>query len=186
MLKGSWPRIAGGSLLRDWSILQRSEWWGRRRRGGRQDTCHSGTVFQSVFRIHDILVWIRIRIHRSMLLTNGSGFWSGSCYFFHRTFTSFLKDKVQNKSHNSRNQYLSYYFCLIIEGSGSIPLTSGSESGSVRPKNMWIWWIRIRTLLSVHREKFKKSPVKKGNSFSGYMTSHGRVSYGAYTPILST
>jgi hypothetical protein len=29
-------------------------------------------------------------------------------------------------------------------GSGSIPLTNGPVSGSRRPKNMWIWWIRIR------------------------------------------
>jgi hypothetical protein len=56
---------------------------------------------------------------------------------FDGTFTSFFKDK---KSKNSRNQGFSYYFCLIeISGFGSIPLTSGSESG--RPKNMWI---RIR------------------------------------------
>jgi hypothetical protein len=34
-----------------------------------------------VFRIHDILVWIRIR--GSMPLTNGSGFRSGSCFFRH-------------------------------------------------------------------------------------------------------
>ncbi len=27
-------------------------------------------------------------------------------------------------------------FCLLIEGSGSIPLTNGSGSGSRRPKNM--------------------------------------------------
>ncbi len=32
----------------------------------------------------------------------------------------------------------------MIEGSGSIPLTNGSGSGSRRPKNMWIRWIRIR------------------------------------------
>jgi hypothetical protein len=34
----------------------------------------------------------------------------------------------------------------MIEGSGSgtMPLTNGSESGSMRPKNMWIRWIRIR------------------------------------------
>ncbi len=28
----------------------------------------------------------------------------------------------------------SYYFCLVIDGSGSIPLTYGSGSGSRRPK----------------------------------------------------
>jgi len=33
---------------------------------------------------------------------------------------------------------------MKIEGSGSIPLTSGSGSGTGRPKNMWIRWIRIR------------------------------------------
>ena len=33
---------------------------------------------------------------------------------------------------------MSYYFCLMIEGSGSMPLTNGSRSGSRRPKNMWI------------------------------------------------
>jgi hypothetical protein len=41
--------------------------------------------FRSVFRIHDILVWIRIRIRGSVPLTNGSGsrFVSGSCFFRH-------------------------------------------------------------------------------------------------------
>jgi hypothetical protein len=40
----------------------------------------------------------------------------------------------------------SHLFCMMIKGSGSeagsgsIPLTSGSGSG--RPKNMWIRWIR--------------------------------------------
>jgi hypothetical protein len=46
------------------------------------------------------------------------------------------------------NQGFSYYFCMMIEGSGSesgsIPLTNGSESGSRKPKNIWIRWIRIR------------------------------------------
>ncbi len=126
--------------------------------GGVCNTCHS---LKTVFRIHDILVWIRIR--GSMPLSNRSGY----CYFrhwrsrrqqktnfkkkffclllFEATFTSFFKDKkVQRKSHNSRNRGFSYYFCLMIEGSGSgsIPQTSGTGSG--RPKNMWIRWIRIR------------------------------------------
>ncbi len=34
------------------------------------------------------------------------------------------------------------YFCLMIEGSGSVSLTNGSGSG--RPKDIWILWIRIR------------------------------------------
>ncbi len=56
----------------------------------------------------------------------------------------FSKIKIQKESHNSSNQGFSYYFCMMIEGSGSIRLTSGSGSGSWRPKNMWIRWIRIR------------------------------------------
>jgi hypothetical protein len=56
---------------------------------------------------------------------------------FEGTFTLFFKDK---KSQNSKNQGFSYYFYMMIEGSGSIPLTNGS--GSERPKkNMGI---RIR------------------------------------------
>ncbi len=57
---------------------------------------------------------------------------------------NFSKIKIQKESQNSRNQGFSYYFCMIIEGSGTIPLTSGSGSGSWRPKNTWIRWIRIR------------------------------------------
>jgi len=52
-----------------------------------------------VFRIHDILVWIRIR--GSMPLTNGSGFGSGS------------KIKSQKESQNSRIQDFCYYFCML-------------------------------------------------------------------------
>jgi hypothetical protein len=120
-----------------------------------------------MFRIHDILVWIRIQIRRSMPLTNGSG----SCYFCHwpsrcQQKTNFLtqffllsyflkvhlhyfsKIKSQKELQNSRVQGFSYYFCMMIEGSGSragsgsIPLISGSGSG--RPKNTWLRWIRIR------------------------------------------
>ncbi len=54
----------------------------------------------------------------------------------------FQGQKVIKKSQNSRNQCFSYYFCLTIEGSGSVSLTNGSGSG--RPKNIWILRIRIR------------------------------------------
>jgi hypothetical protein len=52
------------------------------------------------------------------------------------------------KSQNSRNQCLSYYFCL--EGSGSVYLTNGSGSG--RPKNIGILrGSRSAPLVPVHR-----------------------------------
>ncbi len=120
-------------------------------------------LYSAVLRIHDILVWIRIRIRGSMPLTNGSGYcyfrhWSSRCQektnflkhffcllLFEVTLTSFWKIK---NLQNSRNQGFSYYFCMMIEGSGSgsipVPLTNGSGSGSGRSKNIWIRWIRIQ------------------------------------------
>jgi hypothetical protein len=62
-----------------------------------------------------------------------------SAYYFLKVHLHhFSKIKCQKESPNIRNQGFSYYFCMMIEGSGSgsIPLTSGS--GSWRPKNMWI------------------------------------------------
>jgi hypothetical protein len=127
---------------------------------------------ESVLRIHDILVWIRIWIRGSMPLTNGCG--SGSvpvadpdpaifvidcqdankkqiclekifCYYFLKVHLhNFSKIKVTSQS--SRNRGFPYYFCLEIEGSGSgsIPLTNGSGSESRSPKNIRIRWIRTR------------------------------------------
>ncbi len=92
----------------------------------------------AVLRIHDISVWIRIRIRGSMPLTNGYGSWIRFLLFS----PSFFKDKSQKESQNNRNQGFSDYFCMMIEGSGYIPLTLGSGSG--RPKNMLIRLIRIR------------------------------------------
>ncbi len=73
-------------------------------------------------------------------------------YFLKLHLHHFLRIKSKKKLPNSRNQGFSYYFCMMIEGSGygsragsgsgSIPLTSGPGSG--RLKNMWIRWIRIR------------------------------------------
>ncbi len=60
--------------------------------------------------------------------------WNGSNSLLSEKF--FLAKRAQC----SRNQGFSYYFCLVIEGSGSgsIPLTNGSRSGSRWPKNIWI------------------------------------------------
>ncbi len=117
-----------------------------------QDLGKQSTV-QSVFRIHDILVWIRIR--GSMPLTNGSGFGSGStswirillfssltfkmpakkqffntifsaCYFLEVHLRYFSKIKSQKESQISRTQGFPYYFCMMIEGPGS-----GSRAGSI-------------------------------------------------------
>jgi hypothetical protein len=83
---------------------------------------------------------VRIRIHGSMPLTNGSG----SCYFRHwpsrcQNFSAyyflkvvhlhhFPKKNSQKESQNSRNQGFSYYFCMMIEGSGSGGFGSGSAT----------------------------------------------------------
>jgi hypothetical protein len=61
-----------------------------------------------------------------------------ACYFLKVPLHYFSKIKSQKESQNSRIQDFSYYFCMMIEGSGSgsIHLSSGSESR--RPKNTWI------------------------------------------------
>jgi hypothetical protein len=55
---------------------------------------------KAVFRIHEILGWIRIRIRGSMPLTSGSGFGSGP--------DPGSKIKSQKEPQNSRNQGFSY------------------------------------------------------------------------------
>jgi hypothetical protein len=62
--------------------------------------------------------------------------------FFEGTFTSFSKIKSVKEVKKQEESKFFFLFCLIIEGSGAgsgfTPLTSRSESGSRRPKNMWI------------------------------------------------
>ncbi len=59
-------------------------------------------------------------------------------------FVSDLQENVINKSKYSRNLGFSYYFCLIIEGSGAgyVSHTNGSGFGWIRI--FWLSWIRIR------------------------------------------
>jgi hypothetical protein len=47
-------------------------------------------------------------------------------------------------SQHSGNQGFSYYFCMVMEGSGSVPLTNGSGFGSGMPKNIRILRILIQ------------------------------------------
>ncbi len=117
--------------------------------------------FVAVLRIHDILVWIRIR--GSMPLTNGSGF--GSYIFCHwpsrrqqktdikkgiSTFTFwryiyiiFQRQKVKKKSQNSRNQK-SGFISLSI---GADPDPGGPKTSAtlVCGENLLLWTIRIST-----------------------------------------
>ncbi len=64
---------------------------------------------KAVLRIHDILVWIRIRIwiRGSMPLTYGSGFGSGSFYFHH------WSSRCQQKT-NLKKSFPAYYFLKVL------------------------------------------------------------------------
>ncbi len=122
-------------------------------------------ICQPVLRIHHNLG--RIRIRGSMPPSNGSGpdpaisviglqdankFKFFCLFLFEGTFTLFFKKKVKKKSQNSRNQGFACYFCLMIEGSGSVPLSKGS--GSRRPKSIRIRWFRIRNTVANHPDYF--------------------------------
>jgi hypothetical protein len=117
---------------------------------------HHQVWFPAVFRIHDILV--RIRILGSVPLTNDSGCGSGSCShrqkpsrckqkvsFFSLTFYaySFLKVHLQHsskikKSPGSHNTVEIQIFLRFLLVDGRIRMRAR------RPKNIWILKIRIR------------------------------------------
>jgi hypothetical protein len=67
----------------------------------------------------------------------------------HTSFSKIKSQKEVTKQYLGIKVFLTF-FCFVVEGSrsgagsGSIPLTDGSGSGSRRPKNMWIRWILIR------------------------------------------
>ncbi len=61
-------------------------------------------------------------------------FWSYICMYI-----IFQREKVIKKSHNSRNQGCSYYFCLMIEGSGSGSDTLVSDLSSCAGGS-WLLW----------------------------------------------
>ncbi len=141
--------------------------------------CSFTLCLQSVFRIHDILGWIRILLFSSLTFNLPAK----NLFFFNTIFSAhyflkvhlhhFSKIKSQKESQNIRNQGFSYYFCMMIEGSGSIPLTSGS--GSWRPKNMWI---RIRNT-GLHYvsdpEHFARSGI---SDFSPHLLWQKHINFG--------
>ncbi len=108
-------------------------------------TGNSLTLKILVLRIHEILVWIRIR--GSIPLINGSGCGSGSCYFrqwpekknylknffclllFEGTFKRFFTDKKSvKKSLNCRNHCFSHYFFLLDDR--RIQIREAQKNGS--------------------------------------------------------
>ncbi len=105
---------------------------------------------------------------------------------FEVTVTSFFKDK---KSQNGRNLGFSYYFCLegsgSRAGSGSIPLTNGSGSGSRRPKNMWIRiQIRFRnTAFGSHEYRIRPVLLLKSVEEVSRLSWGGFVSHYFYTTV---
>ncbi len=103
--------------------------------------------------------WIQIRLQ--FLIFDSLSF------FLHH----FSKTKShRKKSQNNKEQGFSYYFCLMIEGSGSVPLTNGSVSR--RPKNIQIridkTWSKINNFAVRY---FVKSSKTLGLCFAKYSAS---------------
>ncbi len=120
-----------------------------------------------MFRIHEILVWIKIRIRGSKPLTNwswsrfgsGSGRGSGSytvlvidlmmptknCFFYlllcEGTFTSFSKDKKSIKSHKTVGikPFLTVFAWWLKDPYLGGPKTYGSGSGTLRGGQIILW-----------------------------------------------
>ncbi len=131
-----------------------------------------------VLRIHEILelhIFILIFEFFLKFLLVTFDFWGTG------TFTSFFKDKrVIQKSQNIRNQCFSYYFCLMIEGTGSGSVSLTNRSGYGRSKNIWILRIRIRNTAKYGIKRYMHSMVT-ACSRQGTRT---RVSYSTrVTPI---
>ncbi len=60
-----------------------------------------------------------------------------------RLFNYIILQRISHKEVQKRVDKISfYYFCLTMEGSGSVPLTNGSGPGG--PKKSRILWILIR------------------------------------------
>ncbi len=123
-------------------------------------------LYKPVFRIHDILVWIRIRIRGSMPLTNGSGsfyfhHWPSRCQqktnffkkffctvLFEDTFSSFFKDKKSKRSHKTVDRVVDPYSFFTDPDPDPDPeldvggqYGSGSKSGSKFTNFFLLLWV---------------------------------------------
>ncbi len=103
----------------------------------------------SVLWIWHILLRIRMQIRGSVPLSNGPRCGSGrprNNGFYGSG--SGCRSGTRVKSHIAVNQGFSHYFCLTMEGSGSVLVTNGSGCGSGRPKNT-----RIHNTGNYHQRK---------------------------------
>ncbi len=111
----------------------------------RHATCCLNLRSEPVLGICDILVRIRIRLHLRILLFSSVIFKMTTKFFFTMFFVHFfltlhlqnfskLKLKVIKKSQNRRNDGFSYFFCLMIEGSGS---GGGPKTSQIRIPQHW-------------------------------------------------
>ncbi len=96
-------------------------------------------------------------------LTNGSAY-----YFLRYIYIIFQRQKVKKGHKIVGIKVFLTIFRMMIEGSGSgsrsIPLINGSGSG--RPKNMWIRWIRIRIRIRNNgRNGSQCTPIEDWNSY---------------------
>jgi hypothetical protein len=100
----------------------------------------SGRECFAVFRIHDILEWIWIRIRGSMPLTNGSGSWFGS--WIRILLFSSLTLKMPTKNNFCLNIFSAYYF-LKVHIHNFPKIKSQKESQIVGIKvflAIFAWW----------------------------------------------
>ncbi len=121
-----------------------------------------GFYLKTSVRIRDILVWIRVQ--GSLPLTNNlAPSRHQQKYFFPCLFAYYFskvhlhhssKIKSRKESQTSRNKGFSYYFCLMLEGSGSVSRRYGSGRLRNTAKNqIWKIYFGFKTM---HHPQFKK------------------------------
>ena len=87
-----------------------------------------------MYRLNRIKIWRAIYTFypRNMIPYNFFSYIFLLITFWRYIYIIFQRQKVIKKSQNNRNKGFSYYFCLTMQGSGSVNPTNGSGSG--RPK----------------------------------------------------
>jgi hypothetical protein len=127
------------------------------------DHSDNPVLLQTVFRIHDILVWIRIWIRRSMPLTK----WTRIFLFLSLTFRCHQKLIFLTS-------FFAYYF-LKVHLHNFSKIESPKKSQNRRNRGFFLLFLladkRIRIRIRIHTSKKQLNsplPPKKRNSFISY------------------